>query len=207
MTTTNILFTADSFADDADNMVLKIGDKTITVDEIRPSLGEAAFQLDAIVRRSDGAFTIQASIPRFTMHEGRVLNAYGSIVVDNIPPGLEEYAGAYKGRIRPILSRNGQPILDAEGRPVKGHLWETEDGRQFSALQIHRGQALCMVNAPQPSQNGWTVKFNFLLSKNIQFGPWSRPIRRPVSQIEEVMVDIELSNKTNKKETKAKFEF
>jgi len=200
--TTAILFTSDHENLETDKVT--IGSQTVTIDEIRPSLGENAFQIDSVARRSDGAYVIQASLPRYTMHEGRVLNAYSSLVLTELPNSLKEWIDCYKGRSRIIADRTGQPVLDANGCPVKGHLWQTFEGRQFSALQVYTGHVICLVGDPRPSRAGHTIEFKFLMSKDVVFGPWTRPITRPAQELESITFAFP---KKVKKVKSSKFDF
>lgn len=164
---------------------------------IKPTRGPEGLQVDYITKRVDGAYVVGFSLPN--AGEGpnnRLIKAYCRLITASLLPGLEEWFPYYKGT-RPLL-RGETPIIDDEGKPVLGHVWE-KDGKTFFSLQIDQGGILVEVSDPRPSKRGQTYDLFILeVDKETTFTPWgSTPTLAP----EEVLVSDLLQRFTSESPT------
>jgi len=203
---TTIMFTNNqTFLKAGSGLKVKVGKETFTTNEVRPARGDGALQIDALYyRKEDNAAVIAASIPRYMTYQGRLLNAYCTLVLEEFPESLKGLVSHYVGRTRTITRPDGSVVIGPNGRPQKGHVWDFPGYRLVTSLQLREGFALAIVDQPRLStrqdetgQNStnYTIDFKLLLSPNCTWGPWSRPVTRAVSDtVIEQQMEVVLPN-------------
>ena len=160
----------------------------------RAARGDNAFQIDALyVRKDDGACIIQASIPNYVEHQGRMLKAYCTMALPEFPDSLKPYVSHYQGRVKPLFFADGRPVLDRNGEQVKGHLWTFDGAKPASSIQLRSGAVLCLVEDVRLSSNqpndptkprNYTVDFTFEVEPGSIFGPWGSGASRPIEHVQ-----------------------